>query len=248
MIRRPLSCSSQDGSLPASIVGLLWDRTAAPSRLSPWRLDRPGGCGPRRSPRGSSSPGTAAPIGSPRVRVCPLASRSCSWRRPTGTAGRQRRTDSQVENPPAPAAVHGLEQSSPEMVPAERQVDGLRVGRRDREGLSRRVFGRRESDGQGSARPLPAAVRGREERRPGRRVRASVHDLVLDPSGPSTLYAATDRGVFVSTDGAESWSPLSAGLTSRNVLSIRVDPFDPATLYAATVGDGGLFVLTRSAR
>jgi len=75
-----------------------------------------------------------------------------------------------------------------------------------------------------------------------------VRDLALDPSRPATLYAATSQGVYVSEDAAGHWSPLSTGLTSRDVLHVRLDPFDPATLYAATQGDGGLFVLTRSGR
>jgi photosystem II stability/assembly factor-like uncharacterized protein len=76
----------------------------------------------------------------------------------------------------------------------------------------------------------------------------SVRDLALDRARPATLYAATSQGVYLSDDGGEHWSPLSSGLTKRNIWTISLDPFDPATLYAGTEGDGGLFVLTRSDR
>jgi len=77
---------------------------------------------------------------------------------------------------------------------------------------------------------------------------AGVTDLVLDRALPSTLYAATTQGVFLSTDGAGRWSPLANGLSPRTVWQIRIDPFDPATIYAGTEGEGGLYVLTRSDR
>jgi photosystem II stability/assembly factor-like uncharacterized protein len=77
---------------------------------------------------------------------------------------------------------------------------------------------------------------------------AFVRDLTLDPSRPATLYAATSQGVFVSDDGGAHWSSLSQGLTNGDVFEVGIDPFDPATLYAATLGDGGLFVLTRTGR
>jgi photosystem II stability/assembly factor-like uncharacterized protein len=76
----------------------------------------------------------------------------------------------------------------------------------------------------------------------------ALHDLTLDARHPLTLYLATSRGVFVTGDGGDHWSPLMNGLTKRNVWTIRIDPFDPATLYAGTEGEGGLFVLTRPDR
>lgn len=56
--------------------------------------------------------------------------------------------------------------------------------------------------------------------------------LAIDPSNPSTLYLATKRGVFRSTDGAVSWSslssspqaPISALLVDRGQLLVGVGP------------------------
>jgi len=75
-----------------------------------------------------------------------------------------------------------------------------------------------------------------------------MRDLTLDARRPLTLYVATGRGVFVTDDGGDHWSPLMNGLKKRNIWTIRIDPFDPATLYAGTESNGGLFVLTRSDR
>jgi len=85
-----------------------------------------------------------------------------------------------------------------------------------------------------AARGLPAGI--------------ELRDLALDEGRPLTLYLATARGVFVTDDGGDHWTPLMKGLTKRNIWTIRIDPFDPATIYAGTEADGGLFVLTRSDR
>ncbi len=71
-------------------------------------------------------------------------------------------------------------------------------------------------------------------------------DVALDPTRKSTLYAATDQGLFVSDDGGGLWTPLGKGLPTPQVSQVLVDPFDPATIYAGTIANGGLFVLTRS--
>jgi len=71
-------------------------------------------------------------------------------------------------------------------------------------------------------------------------------DVALDPTRRSTLYAATDQGLFVSDDGGGLWTPLGEGLPTPQVSQVLVDPFDPATIYAGTIANGGLFVLTRS--
>ncbi|HKH46675.1 MAG TPA: hypothetical protein VKM72_18610 [Thermoanaerobaculia bacterium] len=76
-----------------------------------------------------------------------------------------------------------------------------------------------------------------------------IRDLAIDPERTATLYAATNRGVFVSDDAGAHWLSLpKKGLTNRDVVRVSLDPFDPATIYAGTRGDGGLFVLTRSVR
>jgi len=64
---------------------------------------------------------------------------------------------------------------------------------------------------------------------------SSVNELAIDPANPQTIYAATDGGPFVSTDGGEHWSPIQEGLGPNPVVySIAVDPNDPSQVYAAT--------------
>lgn len=73
-----------------------------------------------------------------------------------------------------------------------------------------------------------------------------VVDLVMDPSNPDILYAATSQstklshwGVLKSTDGAQTWAPAFEGITGvgqcgciRNVVSLAIDPNDPDVVYA----------------
>jgi hypothetical protein len=66
-----------------------------------------------------------------------------------------------------------------------------------------------------------------------------VNDLVVDPdiTSPQTLYAATDLGVFTSSDGGATWGTLATGLPNVAVLSLRLH--EPSrTLRAATHGRG----------
>jgi hypothetical protein len=73
----------------------------------------------------------------------------------------------------------------------------------------------------------------------------SVSALAIDSSTPSTLYAGTrGDGVFQSTNGGDSWSPVNTGLSSVHVNALAIDPITPSTLYAGTenVGTGGVGV------
>ena len=66
-----------------------------------------------------------------------------------------------------------------------------------------------------------------------------VNEVVVDPDDPAhnTLYAATDVGVFQTSNGGATWSPLGTGLPNVAVLSLRLH--DPSrTLRAATHGRG----------
>jgi photosystem II stability/assembly factor-like uncharacterized protein len=60
--------------------------------------------------------------------------------------------------------------------------------------------------------------------------------ILPDPYRPNTVYLATDEGVYVSRDGAEHWEPMSAGLDTLDVLSLKVAA--DGTLYAGTNGYG----------
>ena len=64
-----------------------------------------------------------------------------------------------------------------------------------------------------------------------------VNALREDPSNPNVIYAGTDVGVYVSTNGGETWSVLGAGLPSTFVFDMIVHPRDKI-LVAATYGRG----------
>ena len=52
------------------------------------------------------------------------------------------------------------------------------------------------------------------------------------------LYAATSSGVFKTTDGGASWTPVNMGLAGIPVFSLAIDPKTPGTVYAGTFGKG----------
>jgi len=62
--------------------------------------------------------------------------------------------------------------------------------------------------------------------------------LIIDPVQPSTLYAAAAAGgLWKSTDGGSSWSPLGDLLPNLAVSSLAIHPLTPGVLYAGT-GEG----------
>jgi photosystem II stability/assembly factor-like uncharacterized protein len=72
---------------------------------------------------------------------------------------------------------------------------------------------------------------------------AQLCAVAFDPRDSQTMYIGTDRGIFKSIDGGETWQPLSAIRFDRGiaaVLSVAVDPLRPSTLYAATMPDYGI--------
>ncbi|RLT38922.1 MAG: exo-alpha-sialidase [Chloroflexi bacterium] len=56
-----------------------------------------------------------------------------------------------------------------------------------------------------------------------------VFELAIDPKTPTTVYAATERGVFKSTDGGENWTAPNSDSRYR---ALAIDPVTPSTLYA----------------
>ncbi len=48
-----------------------------------------------------------------------------------------------------------------------------------------------------------------------------VHSIVVRPTDPDTLYAGTELGVFVTTDGGTSWAPASSGMANTVVENIE---------------------------
>src|SRR6266566_2429968 len=63
--------------------------------------------------------------------------------------------------------------------------------------------------------------------------------IVVDPAAPATVYAGTLSGVYKSTNGGGSWSPINNGLIG-GVQALAVDPLTPAILYVGT-SYGGVF-------
>ncbi len=64
-----------------------------------------------------------------------------------------------------------------------------------------------------------------------------VNSLVLDPSYPNTIYAATDVGTFVTYNGGGHWVPLGSGMPVVATWQIDLDPLH-RTLVAGTHGRG----------
>ena len=64
----------------------------------------------------------------------------------------------------------------------------------------------------------------------------TVSDLKMDPLTPTTLYAATNYGVFKSTNNGDSW--FLTGLSGVTVYALAIDPVHPLNVYAGTRGEG----------
>lgn len=73
--------------------------------------------------------------------------------------------------------------------------------------------------------------------------------VAVDPSSPSTVYAATDGEVafggalYKTTDGGSTWTLKNLGLT-RRVVALAIDPVNPSTVYATTRDGPSLFKST----
>jgi photosystem II stability/assembly factor-like uncharacterized protein len=63
--------------------------------------------------------------------------------------------------------------------------------------------------------------------------------LLIDPTSPSTIYAATyDGGVFKSTDGGGLWTSLATSPQEIDIQTMVMDPVNTSTLYLGTEGSG----------
>jgi hypothetical protein len=71
-----------------------------------------------------------------------------------------------------------------------------------------------------------------------------VNVLREDPANANILYAGTDFGVFVSTNGGQRWDVLGGNLPSTSVSDLQLHPRDPI-IVIATYGRG-MWVLDRS--
>jgi uncharacterized protein (TIGR03437 family) len=72
---------------------------------------------------------------------------------------------------------------------------------------------------------------------------ANINSLAIDPSHPSTLFAATSSGLFKSVDGGADWMQLLPSVLVAS--TVVVDPRRPSTVYA-TYPFGAFGELARS--
>ncbi|MDI6768247.1 MAG: AAA family ATPase [Anaerolineales bacterium] len=69
----------------------------------------------------------------------------------------------------------------------------------------------------------------------------SPNTLTLDPYGsPRIIVGTMGGGIFISTDGCQSWKKRNTGLGSLFVNAVAIDPNNTDTLYAGT--DGGAYI------
>ncbi|HET7452826.1 MAG TPA: hypothetical protein VFL12_08805 [Thermoanaerobaculia bacterium] len=69
-----------------------------------------------------------------------------------------------------------------------------------------------------------------------------VNSMAADPNHANVLYAATENGVYKSTDGGSSWSSLNAALGySGASFGMAMPAQEPGTVFVASFG-GGAFV------
>lgn len=68
--------------------------------------------------------------------------------------------------------------------------------------------------------------------------RRTANGFAVNPAEPRVMYVATRDGLFTSTDGGGSWTPLGRGL--QNLAAVAVNPKRPTEVYVATA-DGAIF-------
>ena len=62
-----------------------------------------------------------------------------------------------------------------------------------------------------------------------------TNDLQMDRSDPNTLYAATESGIFKTSNGGLKWRLSSIGIPDKApVIDLAIDPINPLYLYAIT--------------
>jgi photosystem II stability/assembly factor-like uncharacterized protein len=64
-----------------------------------------------------------------------------------------------------------------------------------------------------------------------------VAALAIDPTTPTTLYAAAWGTMFKSTNSGGSWTAIDNGLGGA-AFALAIDPATPTTVYAGTLGNG----------
>ncbi len=77
-----------------------------------------------------------------------------------------------------------------------------------------------------------------------------IGEVAIDPSNPNHQFAATDGGLYVTSDGGTTWAkPTSATYTALdgNVSAVVIDPATPTTVYiGGALGSTGLHTVAKS--
>jgi len=68
---------------------------------------------------------------------------------------------------------------------------------------------------------------------PGSSTQTALEAIAVDPTNNNVLYAATDGGLFKTTNAGALWSPVGAGFPANPVSTLVVDPSHPNIVYAA---------------
>ena len=64
-----------------------------------------------------------------------------------------------------------------------------------------------------------------------------MNQVVFNPLGSETVYAATTVGVFRSSDGGRTWTERMNGMTEISfIVALAIDPAHPNIIYAGTTG------------
>jgi len=61
-----------------------------------------------------------------------------------------------------------------------------------------------------------------------------IYQIVIDPNPPNTIYAATEEGVFKSSDGGATWSDFSTGLDTPQIRTLAMTA--DGTLLCGSLG------------
>jgi len=62
----------------------------------------------------------------------------------------------------------------------------------------------------------------------------SVTGIAILPATPTTLYASTTAGFYISTNGAGQWNASNTGMTATQLGTLALSKNTPSTLYTAT--------------
>lgn len=69
---------------------------------------------------------------------------------------------------------------------------------------------------------------------------ALIYSLAIDPQDTDTLYAATDQGMYKSTDSGEIWNPINNGLPDYlHAMKVLINPKNTSTLYVTMWAEPG---------